>query len=674
MVGSVPLSVSEVTMAPAIIASLIKNRGHNFEFLDLNLELYDHMGDKSKYHNAVENFNNWNFKIDDDDQIEDWFEQSIKTILKHDVCIINVFSVESQFIAYWIAKKLENSPISIFMGGVGSHKNLRGSATSGVIKWAKENFTDRSDFTFGKLLLNNKLINHWQSDVSTTALEKHVPDIGTTVKSVEFDFSIYDLDRYYWDNEKSLPLLGSYGCVRQCEFCDVLKHFGKYQFVEADKLSKSIIHAYQTTGVSKFNFMDSLVNGSMSNFENLLKNLVHSKEQNWLPKDFSWSGTYIIRQPSILLDRIHNLLPLSGLDTLVIGVETGSDRVRFDMQKKFTNNDLISELESFYHHRVKAMLLFFTGWPTETETDFFETVQLFHKLRKYGQVGTIDSVAFSTHGFSLIDGTPIDNRKNEIGLEAGPLPNLWKCKTNPDLDLYQILRRRLIAVETAKYFGINIGNDTEYRRQALYRLQQQKDSILDYFGPLKDDKIMDVHPVLSTLDNKHKLLFEFSNSGTDPVEITLSDNCYKKTVTCYPGMTEVKWQFEKSYYDICNFSIRFKFVDQYTPVLDKYTGGDYYSRNGVYINKVQVDYNDITLNSFNNMTSTQLQKNIALPKDFYQNFNTRNIIHNTCLSWTIPAKKGIHSYLWEVDNCESAKEQEKIDKRITEILHSFVQV
>jgi tRNA A37 methylthiotransferase MiaB len=164
-----------------------------------------------------------------------------------------VFSQFSQPVALLLIEKIRTVYPNkiILVGGVGSQKPTDPS----VVK------------PFGQMLLENKLIDSWQSDISVSEIERVLPQQLTLGPVKDVDFSIYELESYDWsETSKSVPVLGSHGCVRQCSFCDVIKHFSSYSFIEADQLTKQIVQIFQQTGVAKFIFMDSLVNGSMSNF------------------------------------------------------------------------------------------------------------------------------------------------------------------------------------------------------------------------------------------------------------------------------------------------------------------------------------------------------------------------------------------------------------------------
>jgi len=671
MLGSTPMSLKELPMAPAVIASVVRNKGYEFEFIDINLELFECCGkDHAKYQEKIELLQDFQNPLEDR-VIVHWKESIVKRV---DVCsyvLINVFSHYSQGAALRFIQSLRQrrTDLVIVIGGIGSQKHITGADNEQTRSWIKRAFTNTDSVIFGKLLLNNKLIDGWQSDTTVTELEK-IPSTGTIATGIipDIDFSSYRLNDYQWAEHKAVPILGSHGCVRQCSFCDVIKHYPAYSFVEADQLSKQIVDVYQQTSIGKFIFMDSLVNGSMKNFENLLSNLVHSRTQGWLPDNFSWSGTYICRPRSTQLDRIHKLLPQSGVDNLIIGVETGSDRIRFDMDKKFTNQDLLYELSAFKINKVKASLLFFPSWPTETLTDFNDTLTLFAMLAEYAQQYVVEQVSLGSTGFALLDGTPIYYKKEEIGLEVGPAPFLWMCRSNPDLNFWETIRRRMLMAGVCEHYGIKLDDENNFRRYLALNLNRHRDTILSYCGPLEKN-VTHIRDLLKALPNSHCVKLAITNSGQYDVLVKVQG----QQVVCKPGITEWEFNLIKQFDQAIEVDFQFEFNSAYQPELAQYDSGDYYSKNGIYINHVQVDHRDITLWGFNQITQQQQLKSVQLPEDYFLHNNYRCVLTDTILSWQIPENIGLQA--WLLKNLQSAEYQERVfvDRRLNAELQWYYQ-
>ena len=672
MLGSLPMSLNELPMAPALISSVVQSLGHKFKFLDINLRLF-HMcnSDHVLYEQKAEWLQDVNNYHVPDAVTDYWYRDIVNQIKNVDVLLINVFSVFRQAVALRLCQLTrEHYPkTTILLGGIGSHKKLLGGLNQYNTEWAHQAFTALDNEIFGQVLLDNHLVDDWQPNVGTDIINKWLPGLPSTGRVPSMDFACYSLDQYQWHSgDRSIPLLGSHGCVRQCSFCDVIKHFPKYSFVEADQLTQDIIQAWNQTGIHRVQFMDSLVNGSMSNFLLLLKNLAHARQQGWLPQEFSWSGTYICRPPSSLLDQIHEYLAPSGADNMVIGVETGSDRVRFEMEKKFTNQDLLCELQAFRKHGVKASGLFFPSWPTETPQDFQNTLDLFASIAEFAQSGTLESVSLGTTGFGLIDGTPIDLNKDRIGLEQGPLGFLWRCNLNPELTFWETIRRRLTMARWCELHGLKLDQENTFRRFLLFNLQQHQQIISDYSGALP--AMIDVDRDFQNLVQHHVLAFDVINSGTTAVTVTMHTNTASCQQLCAPGITSVRLEFDKTLTSADHIKIEFEFVKNYATEWAQYPSGDYYDTQGVYLDNIWLDSRNITYWGWNQLVDAQLAD--VLPMDYHAHKNLRCVTAGMSFDIEIPSSIGLHQRLQQRLHPELEAERLGIDQRISAQLRKFM--
>ena len=668
MIGSIPMSLAELPMAPALISALIKQKGHDFEFCDINLEFYNHCNrDPVVYQETVELLQSFH-ELESNHIIDQWLNYVLEVIGTRDILLVNVFSHLSQSTALRIIQLVRDRypHIKIFAGGIGSQKYISNADNKHVRAWIEKRFPLHTDLTFGALLLENNLIDSWQQDTDTTEINQLIPNRIVNLREQytdSIDFSIFKIDEYVWEGPRFVPVLGSHGCVRQCSFCDVIKHFPSYRFVEADDLTKQIVKIYQQTGVGRVAFMDSLVNGSMKNFESLLENLAHSRSQGWLPPDFAWTGSYICRPPSTQLNRIHELMPAAGTDMLVVGVETGSDRVRFDMDKKFTNRDLLDEMSALARHGVKSRQQYFPAWPTETEDDFAQTLELFQAQAEYAQRGTLDTVSLGSTGFSLIDGTPIDRDRGRIGLEAGPLPFLWKCTTNPGLTFWEVLRRRLLMADICGHHGIRVMEEAAFVRFLAYNLDHYTDIVQDYVGPLYID-LLDHSATLSKQNNQHCLSITVVNGSDQPVDIAFNGKHYN----CDPGIHRVSWQFVKPWYQAEQYRLSVKFGNRHRVQWAQHPNGDYYNPQGVYLDQITVDYKNITEWGFDQITEQHLIEKTDLPSDYYQHLNRRCVTQDTDLIWNIPDRIGMQAHILRKTNPAPWQDIDSVKQRLCGVL------
>ena len=671
--GSVPMSLSELQLAPALISAHVQKKGHDFVYHDLNLKLFKCCNNN---HSTYSNYSEWlqdYTKIDiSNDIINSWQQFIADQIATVDIILINVFSVFSQIPALRIIKLCRSlrPDAKIIAGGIGSHKKILGGVNKFNLEWVRENFSNTTSEIFGQLCQDNQLIDDWQSTVDLDVLDRWLPTRPSTAYYKDFDFGGYKTDQYQWpNNEKRIPMLGSHGCVRQCSFCDVIKHFPRYSFVEADVLTKNIIDAYQQTGIAKIQFMDSLVNGSMKNFLNLLKNLSQAKQQGWLPSDFSWSGTYICRPQSKLLDEIHKYLPQSGADNLVIGVETGSDRIRYEMEKKFSNQDLLYELDAFAKYGVKASLLFFPSWPTETDQDFQHTLELFEKLSPYSQSNVLDSAMLGSTGFTLIDGTPIERDKELYGLEQGPMQWLWKCKKNPELTFWETVRRRLLMAEWCEMHGIRLERENIFRRYLSFNLTQYRDLILSYSGNLPTAIDVTKHLPANT---HHRLKLSVINNNSNAVKVKLSVGSLTQTYCCDPGENHLVFDFVRQLSVHETLMLSTEFPEQHQAQWSRYDSGDFYDQQGIYLDKIQIDHNDITMWGWNQSVNVEWAGNYELPADYADHENRRCLTSGMILSMNFSKFYSPHKHIIVCREPEFFEERKQVDFQLYSLLHSFL--
>lgn len=644
MFGSVPLSLHELQLAPAIISAEVFNKGHNFHYYDINIELYRMCKrNKEQYDQLTEQLQDIQRKKHHQ-IVEQWFSKILDNLHKYDILIVNVFSILSQGAAYKIIKRAKtlNQNIKILIGGIGSHRDIFGAINDYNRPWLDQNLPTRTSSAFGKIMLDNQLVDDWQSDVSTTNIDRWFPVRPSTRDSKVVNFNEHRIEEYEWkNNEKIVPFITSYGCVRRCSFCDVIKSFPQYGYIGADALTQQIIETYNSTGIAHIQFLDSLVNGSMSNFLSMLKNLAEAKKKGWLPEHFRWSGTYICRSKSPKLVDIHKHLGPSGADNLIIGVETGSDKIRYSMDKKFTNDDLMYEIEQFHTAGVKCTLLFFPAWPTETQEDFEDTLKLFEKIAPWSYKKTVEAVSFGTAGFVLHEGTPIYDNRHEIGLESGPANWLWKCNTNPDLTFWETMRRRMLMSRYSQMLGINLSLEAHFLRYLNYKIENDYQMIVEYHGPCLINIMPDDRSLWQRVKT-NQISFRIVNSNKNTIKVTFKYGSQMFMYNAVPGVSRYSEQVT-TVSDTMQMQFMFEFGEDHVPNIQQYDSGDYYATNGAYVEHFSIDERDITLDGFNLMFAETID--CELPDDYNNHRNERAIIANTILTTTKESNRTLHEHV-----------------------------
>lgn len=272
------------------------------------------------------------------------------------------------------------------------------------------------------------------------------------------DFSDHDIVAYQSGYPTGqLPLETSRGCVRACNFCDWPLYAGGFRSKPGTQLFDETIDYYKKYNVNNFYFNDSLMNGNLKDFKLFNQLLVDYYKENNLPaRTLKYSGMYIIRKPNQFGDADFAQMAEAGADQLLVGVESGSDRVRTEMRKGFNGKDLDHTISMCAKHGIKMYFLMIVGYPSETRQDFEETLDLLRRYQHYVAVGTLVGINFGTT-LTIGEGTPLYVNPEKFGVKGvnGKRPHdiFWMHESNKELTYKERILRRIEAQELAHELG-----------------------------------------------------------------------------------------------------------------------------------------------------------------------------------------------------------------------------
>jgi radical SAM superfamily enzyme YgiQ (UPF0313 family) len=140
----------------------------------------------------------------------------------------------------------------------------------------------------------------------------------------------------------------------------------------------------------------------------LLADLIHEKLPDVLQRTF-WSCA---ATPAFINEEKLNILVPAGLKAIMIGVQTGSERMNLEVYNRRFKNSLFHEkadlIDRKFHKRLIVLLDFMIHCPYETEDDVLETVKMLCAMPNW--------FVPSIYRFTFYPGTPIYERAVKDGI------------------------------------------------------------------------------------------------------------------------------------------------------------------------------------------------------------------------------------------------------------------
>jgi radical SAM superfamily enzyme YgiQ (UPF0313 family) len=374
---------------------------------------------------------------------------------------ISVFTQASILAADFLLNYLKQNQIDckIIIGGLG-------------VKNSVNQITGKQ--TFGEYCLSNNLIDYCvygEGELAFVELLKgniDYPGINQDNQPQLLNLDILPTpsykqihpSNYFYSNAPEILINGSRGCVRDCTFCDVASYWKKYIYKSGVVLAAELFNAWKTTGVLKFDFSDSLINGSISEFRKFNKQLIQYKNSHpdFVPR---YKGQFICRPATQFKEIDYAEMAEAGCETIVVGIESFSNSIRDHMKKKFSNADIDNHFESCARYGIKNVLLLLAGYPTETPEEHALQLEYLKKYQIYSLSRIIYSINIEVSGLAFLENTPLLGMQDDLQVifphwESAGARDEWITFSNPSLTAKERLRRSLEIMQTAYKLGYKV--------------------------------------------------------------------------------------------------------------------------------------------------------------------------------------------------------------------------
>lgn len=262
------------------------------------------------------------------------------------------------------------------------------------------------------------------------------------------DYSDFPLEEYQ-NRGKKLRITGSRGCTRRCNFCNVYKIWPKYRYRSGKSLAAEILHQHLSlpTRPDHFIFTDSLINGKIQALREMCDELIRFQASHGL--NIKFEGQFIAVEEKAMASQDYQRLRQAGAYRLYVGYESGSEKIRFAMNKRIKDSALDFSIRQLSLQNIRMLWYLIVGHPLETEEEFEKTRQL---LKTYAHLNRQDyRIQVTLHEYSPLEGT---DWHSEFGHTLQwNAENDWVSSLNPKLDRKQRILRLLTLEEDLKRWG-----------------------------------------------------------------------------------------------------------------------------------------------------------------------------------------------------------------------------
>ncbi len=190
------------------------------------------------------------------------------------------------------------------------------------------------------------------------------------------DYSLLDFNNegYSAASIALFPVDVGRGCPFGCTYCSTKTFWGrKYRLKSAERIIEEIQEIHQRFGFTSFNFehdMFTLNREKVIKICGMLKNIGFP---------ITWRCSARI---DCLDEELVDIMVDAGMDSLFMGLETGSPRMQKLVHKNLKLEDVPKKLAYICNKGITVTTSFMFGFPQETEEDFAQTMLLMTQLLK----------------------------------------------------------------------------------------------------------------------------------------------------------------------------------------------------------------------------------------------------------------------------------------------------
>lgn len=167
---------------------------------------------------------------------------------------------------------------------------------------------------------------------------------------------------YYMNGKRTTSIVGQLGCPFACGFCSGRNSpmLRKIRLRTAESIADEIMNIHSAYGYEGFMFYDDELNLSQSMIT-LMKKLIEFRNKGY---DFKYRGCI---KSQLLTDEQAMYMADAGFSEVLVGFESGNDRILTNINKKATKQDNERCIELLRKYKIKPKFLMSIGHPGESD-------------------------------------------------------------------------------------------------------------------------------------------------------------------------------------------------------------------------------------------------------------------------------------------------------------------
>lgn len=214
-------------------------------------------------------------------------------------------------------------------------------------------------------------------------------------------------------------IVGSRGCPYNCTFCGAAVSANpdvKIRVRDPENIIGELDELHDEYGATAFRFVDDLFLGA----SRVIKKQMEAFTRHRIGERYVWDATGRINVLNRLTDSELEHLVANGLREVALGIESGSDRILKDMDKRIDAEMTERVARRLVAHGIGVKGYFILGFPGETQEDLDATVRHIRNLWAIADRHPGD-VRASVFEFRPYPGTPVWQTLTEAGYSPDAL-------------------------------------------------------------------------------------------------------------------------------------------------------------------------------------------------------------------------------------------------------------